>query len=85
MRQVVDLGCAASHVQARGDLMNPPDTGNKFGVCINGKHALFLMTSPKTEAISPDDALNLAAWLVVLAEDHASHSFVEVLAAIENA
>jgi hypothetical protein len=60
------------------------DTMNKFGVCTNavGKKALFLMSSPNTAAISPDDALNLAAWLVALAEPDASHSFEDVLDAI---
>lgn len=56
---------------------------NKFGVCINHKHALFLMTGPAADAITPDEALNLAAWLAALAEPYASHTFQQVRDAIE--
>jgi hypothetical protein len=63
------------------------DTMNKFGVCVasfKGEKHLFLMTSPQTPYISADDALNLAAWLVAIAEDSASHTFAEVLEAIQS-
>jgi len=60
----------------------PIDTSNRFGIAANGRDLLFMMLPPKAAGLTPNEALNLAAWLVVLAEPNASHTFVELLEAI---
>jgi hypothetical protein len=62
----------------------PIDTLNRFGIAVDQHHSLFLMLPPQCPGLTPDEALNLAAWLVVLAEPNASHTFVELLEAIAN-
>ena len=51
------------------------DTNNRFLVSIGGGHIVFLKPVPLK--ISNDDALNLAAWLVALADDDGK--FAQVL------
>lgn len=53
---------------------------NKFFVGVRGDnnlviHNIGLLVRP----LSPDNALNLAAWLVLLARGNTSKSFIEVL------
>ncbi len=58
------------------------DTGNKFMVMgkVNGE---ILVGRPPGK-LTPDEALGLAAYLVCIAEPHATHKFVEVLQAIQS-
>lgn len=58
------------------------DTFNKFLVGANA--AGIIIMKPPSGLMSPDDALLLAATLVALAEYKASHSFAEVLKAVQN-
>lgn len=44
--------------------------------------AFVLVMMPKT-AMTPDQALRQAAWLVVLAESDATDKFADVLAAVQ--
>lgn len=57
------------------------DYSNKFFVSSNGKG--LRMHSNKIE-FTPDEALNLAAWLVSLAEPLASESFQKVLDEVQS-
>lgn len=63
----------------------PIDTFNKFFIGVHGSTLVFLRQAPQT--LTPDDALLLAAYLVVTA-DHPmmkpTHSFAEVLEAVRN-
>ena len=63
------------------------DTMNKFMVGAGGRGKGFMMLNPplRGQTISADDALLLAATLVAIAEHEASHSFAEVLQAVEGA
>jgi len=45
--------------------------------------ALVMVMAPK-QAMTPDEALRHAAWIVALAEDDASHKFDDVLRAVRN-
>lgn len=56
------------------------DTLNKFMVGISGARITFLRPVPHT--ISMDDALNLAAWLVALADGR--DKFPAVLEAVQS-
>lgn len=60
------------------------DTLNKFLV---SQHDRWIMVSglPFPPALTPDDALLLAAYLVALAEPHASNKFDAVRQAVEKA
>lgn len=58
------------------------DTANRFLVCAQGD-TLVLLRSP--QRISKDEALNLAAWLVALADKSVDHeSFKQLLDAVES-
>ena len=46
------------------------DAGNKFAVGCSG--ARFIITKPLRGSISAEDAVNLAAWLVALADPFAA-------------
>lgn len=56
-------------------------TMNLFGVGITGPGVCILR--PVSSILTPDEALNLAAWLVAMAEHQATHSFDEVLKAVQ--
>jgi hypothetical protein len=56
------------------------DTFNQFMVCgVRGGLQIDV-----GRRISPNEALNLAAWLVALAEPDADHEFSAVLEAVRN-
>lgn len=58
------------------------DTTNKYLVSRRGGDILILATNAR---LSKENALNLAAWLVALADDGtAPHSFAEILRAVQN-
>ena len=52
--------------------------------CLVGANAsgVTMMLPPNQGELTFDDALSLAAWLVVIAEPYADHKFDEVLAAV---
>ncbi len=58
------------------------DTANRFVVGGGGRGVSILM--PPRGPMTPDEALNLAAYLVVLAQHQASHTFQDVLMAVQN-
>lgn len=58
------------------------DTSNKFMVGVSGAH--IVMLRPPRGSITKDDALNLAAWLVALADDTPPHKFLSVMEAVQN-
>jgi hypothetical protein len=61
------------------------DTLNKY--MVGGSHGgkfVSIQFIPHG-VVSPDDALNLAAWLVVVAEPHATEKFDKVLKAVRSA
>ena len=58
------------------------DTTNKFLVSVQGNYILILNTRSR---MSPDEALNLAAYLVVMSGPFAAAKFAEVLEAVQNA
>ncbi len=62
--------------------MDPIDTANKFMVGLQGDHLAVLR--PPLGLITKADALNLAAYLVMLAEDSPGR-FKAVLEAVQNA
>lgn len=62
--------------------MSDIDTLNRFMVGLQGRDVVTLRALPSR--FSPDDAMNLAAWLVSMAEMDATHSFADVLAAVQN-
>ena len=55
------------------------ETFNKYGVCMSGR-GIFFLCPPRTE-MSKDEALTLAAWLVVLAMD--DERFAAIREAVE--
>ena len=57
------------------------ETANKFLVGVRGDNELTILKLGCK--MKPDDALNLAAWLVALAEDNASYKFEEILKAVQ--
>lgn len=58
--------------------------GNIHMVAARGK-SITLMRPPRpAEILSADAALELAAWLVALAEIHATRKFDEVLVEVQN-
>ena len=57
------------------------DTSNKFMVARN-RDRLFIMRTPPP-AISDDDAINLAAWLVAMVDD-GDDKFAATINAIKN-
>ena len=59
----------------------PIDTANKF-VVYTARDGVHLGRMP-IGALSPDEALGLAAWLVALSSD-ATHPFEDVLAAVQS-
>jgi hypothetical protein len=61
----------------------PIDTSNRYMVA-RGHDRLFIMRTPPP-ALSDDDALNLAAWLVAMVlEPDVDERFAAVLRAIRN-
>ena len=58
------------------------DTANKFMVASKGNNRLVIMSAPH-DPITHDEALLLAAYLVSMATD-ASHTFAEVLTAVQS-
>ena len=56
------------------------DTFNKFMVAVRGEQVLLLR--PPLAPMTKVDALNLAAWLVAVADDE--DTFDAVLAAVKN-
>ena len=56
------------------------DTMNKFMVAVRGEQVLLLR--PPLAPMTKADALNLAAWLVAIADDE--DTFDAVLAAVKN-
>lgn len=58
------------------------DSGNKFGVGVSGARIVIL--KPPTGTITKDDALNLAAWLAVLADGRPPYKFTSLLEAVQN-
>lgn len=60
------------------------DTTNKWLVGASaGMRRIIRVQNPPFE-LSPDDALLLAAWLVALAKDNATHAFEDVLEAVQS-
>jgi hypothetical protein len=57
----------------------PVDTRNKFWVGVGGQDEIVLL-NPPPERFSREDALNLAAWIVALADR--GGRFAEVLQAV---
>jgi hypothetical protein len=57
------------------------DVHNRYLVGVQGEHVI-VMAPPALMA--PDDALNLAAHLVALAQPYATLDFAELLAAVES-
>jgi hypothetical protein len=57
------------------------DAGNKFLVCVSGAHIVLLKPLPRT--LSKEDAPNLAAWLVALADDGALYKFLSILETLQ--
>ena len=56
------------------------DTSNKFMVGVSGAH--IVMLRPPRGSITKEDALNLAAWLVALADE--GDKFPAQLEAVQN-
>lgn len=56
------------------------DTSNRFRVGVSGAH--IVMLRPPRGSITKEDAINLAAWLVALADD--GDKFRATLEAVEN-
>ena len=54
------------------------DTLNKFGVGVSGLSKQVSIALPP-KVLTPNDALDLAAWLVAYGEPFADHSFADVL------
>lgn len=59
--------------------MEPIDTTNRFLVGVQGEQIAILKLG---RSMSKDDALNLAAYLVALADDDGT--FPSILAAVQN-
>ena len=60
------------------------ETVNKFLVGYNAGMIVISGAVRLRERLTPDDALLLAAWLVACAEVQASHSFDDVLKAVQS-
>lgn len=60
------------------------DTANKFQVGSFGGNRLIILGIPPVFGMTPDDALNLAAWLVAIAEPMGNRKFAEVLEAVKS-
>lgn len=60
----------------------PINTLNEF-IVASTRNGLVLMNPPRG-SFSADRALVLAAWLVAMAEHQASHTFTEVLEAVQS-
>lgn len=58
------------------------DTTNKFMVGVRVDKIIIMM--PPRRELSKADALNLAAWLVTLADDEPPHKFLSIVEAIQN-
>jgi len=58
------------------------NTMNKYGVAVTGGRIQMLM--PPRGSFSKEDALTLAAWLVVLADDAPPHKFMSIVEAVQN-
>lgn len=56
------------------------DISNTYMVGVSG--ANIIMLRPPRGSMSKSDALNLAAWIVALADDHSK--FPEILSAVQN-
>jgi hypothetical protein len=59
------------------------ETLNKFFVAV-GAGKVIIMRPPMQGALTPDDAMLLAAYLVSMAEMDATHKFEDVLKAVRN-
>lgn len=59
---------------------NKPDTRNRF--LVGGGALKIIFVKPVPREITKDDALNLAAWLVALADDDGK--FQPLLEAVQN-
>lgn len=46
--------------------------------------ARIVLLNPPRGSFTEDDALNLAAWLVVLADDTPTHKFLTIMEAVQN-
>jgi hypothetical protein len=57
------------------------EVANKFGV---GGFDHKIVVTLRLHPLLPDEALNLAAWLVALAEPDATNTFAEVLEAVRS-
>ena len=66
------------------DPLPPIDTTNRFAVSAFGDGVAILNPPAAGEPLTRADALNLAAWLVALA-DPLEDEFAAVLEAVENA
>lgn len=70
------------------------DTGNKYLVCrletCSGQRVSILLRPHLLCPVRPayemtaDEALTLAAWIVTMAENNATHPFRDVLEAVQN-
>lgn len=58
------------------------DAMNTFGVGSRGNRICVLLPQRLQSGITRDEAIQLAAWLVAMAQPRASHTFVEALAKI---
>lgn len=61
----------------------PIETENKFAVGLFLSRGWVTFMKDGRHDLSPDDALNLAAWLVAVAEPRASVHFADVLEAVQ--
>lgn len=57
--------------------------GNRHLVSVNGAGNITVM-NPPIDALTPDEALEFAAWIVALAELKATRKFDAVLAEVQN-
>lgn len=65
---------------------NPIETANDLMVSVHRRGlggALVVTVSAPAVAMTPDEALRHAAWLVAVAEPHATHTFADVLQAVQ--
>jgi hypothetical protein len=66
---------------------NPIETTNDLMVSVHRRGlggALVVTVSAPAVAMTPDEALRHAAWLVAVAEPYASHPFADVLKAVRS-
>lgn len=61
-----------------------PDTTNRFLVAMQGDRIKVMLAHQLMTGISAADALNLAAWLVAMAETYGDSDFEKLLAAVRS-